>query len=222
MKTQMLLSFAYSISLLGSVTLPASAQNVPTQRYGQPPATLRTQPQAVSQEITIPQSTAIVISFPQPLTVDVGQKQEYPFTVPLSQSIKDSQGNVLVPENTPVSIVLKPTKGGAKIVAKSLVVNGQIISIEASTQMIPGRTITHMRANDKARDNGSVWGRIAGSGLGLVGGGDPEAFDRGVMGGSFIGGIIGARTPENTRVVDIPQNGVYVLSLSAPIQLSAR
>lgn len=222
MKTQMLLSFAYSISLLGSVTLPASAQNFPTQRYGQPPATLRTQPQAVSQDITIPQSTAIVISFPQPLTVDVGQKQEYPFTVPLSQSIKDSQGNVLVPENTPVSIVLKPTKGGAKIVAKSLVVNGQIISIEASTQMIPGRTITHMRANDKARDNGSVWGRIAGSGAGLLGGGDPEAFDRGVMGGSFIGGIIGARTPENTRVVDIPQNGVYVLSLSAPIELSAR
>jgi hypothetical protein len=220
-KTQMLSSFACSIYLLGSVTLAASAQNVPTQRYGQPPA-MRTQLQAVNQDITIPLSTAIVISFPQPLTVDVGQKQEYPFTVPLSQPIKDSQGNVLVPENTPVSIVLKPTKGGAKIVAKSLVVNGQIISIEASTQMIPGRTITHMRANDKARDNGSVWGRIAGSGAGLLGGGDPEAFDRGVMGGNFIGGIIGARTPENTRVVDIPQNGVYVLSLSAPIQLSAR
>ena len=222
MKTQMLLSLACSISFLGSVTLGATDQNVPTQRYGQPPATLRVQPPAVSQNITIPQSTAIVISFPQPLSVDVGQKQEYPFTVPLSQPIKDSQGNILVTENSPVSIVLKPTKGGAKIVAKSLVVNGQIVLIEASTQMIPGRTITQMRANDKARDNGSVWAKIAGSGWGVINGGDPEAFDQGVMGGSFIGGLIGARTPENTRVVDIPQNGVYVLSLSAPVQLSVR
>lgn len=221
MKSQILLSFACSISLLSSVPLPASTQNIP-QLYGQPPATLEDQPQNVIQDITIPQSTAIVISFPQPLTVDVGQKQEYPFTVPLSQSIIDSQGNVLVPENTPVSIVLQPTEGGAKIVAKSLVVHGQIISIEASTEMIPGRTITHMRANDKARDNGSVWGRIAGSALGLISGGEPEKFDLGVMGGSLIGGIIGARTPENTRVVDISQNSVYVLSLSAPIQLFAR
>lgn len=219
MKTQMLLSLACSVSLLGSVTLPSSAQNVLTQPSGQTPATV---PPTASQDITIPQSTAIVISFPQPLTVDVGQKQEYPLTVPLSQAIKDSLGNVLVPENTPVSIVLKPTKGGAKIVATSLVINGQIISIEASTQMIPGRTITHMRANDKARDNGSVWGRIAGSGAGFLGGGEPEAFDRGAMAGNFVGGIIGVRTPENTRVVDIPQNGVYVLSLNAPIRLSAR
>ncbi len=222
MKKQMLFSLACSISLLSSFTLPANAQNVLTQPSEETSATLQTQPQAISQDITIPQTTAIVISFPQPLTVDVGQKQEYPFTVPLSQAIKDSQGNVLVPENTPVSIVLKPTKGGAKIVAKSLVVNRQIVSIEASTQMIPGRKITHMRANDKARDNGSVWGRIVGSGMGLVGGGDPEAFDRGAMAGNLVGGIIGVRTPENTRVVEIPQNGVYVLSLSAPIQLFAR
>lgn len=213
MKSQILLSLACSISLLGAVTVPASAQPVPSV----PP-----QPQAVSQDIIIPQDTAIIVSFPAPVTVDVGQKKDYPLTLPLASAIKDAQGNVVAPENTPVTIVLKPTDGGAKIVAQSLVINGRIVSIKASSQMIPGTTITHKRANDKAVENGSVWGRLTGSTLGFLSNGDPEQFDRGAMLGSAIGLVSGLRSAENTRIVQIPQSSVYVLSLEAPIQLSAR
>ncbi len=151
MKTQMLLNFACSVSLLGSITLPAIAQPVPSQTL---------QPQALSQEISIPLDTAIIISFPASVTVDVGQKKDYPLTLPLASAIKDNQGNVVAPENTPITIVLKPTDGGAKIIGQSLVINGRIVSIKASSQMIPGTTITQVRANDKAVENGSVWGRI--------------------------------------------------------------
>jgi hypothetical protein len=63
MKTQILLSIVCSVSLLGSLSLPAKSQEVLT-----PPPT-------VSQEITIPQDTAIIISFPAPVTVHVGQKR---------------------------------------------------------------------------------------------------------------------------------------------------
>lgn len=210
MKTQMLLSLACSLSLLGNVTLPTFAQSVPTQ------------PPASSQEITIPQDTAVIVSFPAPVTVDVGQKKDYPLTVPLASAIKDAQGNVIAPENTPVTIVLKPTNGGAKIVAQSLVINGRIVSIKASSQVIPGTTITHKRANDKAVENGSVWGRIGGSTLGFLNQGDPEQFDRGAMLGSAVGLVSGLRSAENTRVVQIPQSSVYVLSLEAPINLSPR
>lgn len=213
MKSQILLSVACSLSLLGAVTVPASAQPVPSV----PP-----QPQAVSQDIIIPQDTAIIVSFPAPVTVDVGQKKDYPLTLPLASAIKDAQGNVVAPENTPVTIVLKPTDGGAKIVAQSLVINGRIVSIKASSQMIPGTTITHKRANDKAVENGSVWGRLTGSTLGFLSNGDPEQFDRGAMLGSAIGLVSGLRSAENTRIVQIPQSSVYVLSLEAPIQLSAR
>lgn len=208
MKTQMLLNLACSMSLLGAVTLPAKAQQLPTQ------------PPAVSQEITIPQDTAIIVSFPAPVTVDIGQKKDYPLTVPLASAIKDSQGNVIAPENTPVTIILKPTDGGAKIVAQSLVINGRIVSIKASSQTIPGTTITHKRANDKAVENGSVWGRIGGSTLGFLSQGDPEQFNRGAMLGSAVGLVSGLRSPENTRVVQIPQSSVYVLSLEAAINLS--
>ncbi|MEH2248347.1 hypothetical protein [Nostoc sp.] len=214
MKTQMFLSLACSMSVLGSIILPAIAEPIMTQ----PP-----QPtQAVNQEINIPQDTAIIVSFPAPVTVDVGQKKDYPLTLPLASAIKDNQGNVVAPENTPVTITLKPTDGGAKIVAQSLVVNGRIVSIKASSQMIPGTTITHIRANDKAIENGSVWGRIGGSTLGFFSQGDPEQFDRGAMLGSAVGLISGLRSAENTRVVQIPQSSVYVLSLEAPIQLSVR
>jgi len=213
MKTQTLLSLACSISLLGAVTLPANAQQAPT---------LPSQPPVVSSEISIPQDTAIIVSFPAPVTVDVGQKKDYPLTVPLANAIKDAQGNVIVPENTPVSIVLKPKEGGAKIVAQSLVINGRIVAIKASGQVIPGTTITHKRANDKAIENGSVWGRIGGSTLGFLNQGDPDQFDRGAMLGSAVGLLTGLRSAENTRVVQISQSSVYVLSLEAPISLSSR
>ncbi|MFN6572061.1 hypothetical protein [Dendronalium sp. ChiSLP03b] len=215
MKTQMLLNLACSMSLLGAVTLPASAQPVPTQSAPQP------QPQAISEEISIPQDTAVIVSFPASVTIDVGQKKDYPLTVPLANAIKDAQGNTIAAENTPVTIVLKPTDGGAKILAQSLVINGRIVSIKASSQTIPGTTITHKRANDKAVENGSIWGRIGGSTLGFLNQGDPDQFDRGAMLGSAVGLLAGLRSPENTRVVQIPQSSVYVLSLEAPISLSA-
>lgn len=212
MKTSILLSLACSLSFLGSLTLPATAQPVPTQP----------QPQIAPQSISIPQDTAIVVSFPAPITVDVGQKKEYPLTVPLASAIKDTQGNTIAAENTPVTIVLKPTDGGAKIVAQSLVINGRIVAIKASSQTIPGTTITHKRANDKAVENGSIWGRIGGSTLGFLSNGDPDQFDRGAMLGSAVGLLTGLRSPENTRIVQIPQSSVYVLSLEAAITLSLR
>ncbi|HIK05880.1 MAG TPA: hypothetical protein IGS40_14390 [Trichormus sp. M33_DOE_039] len=213
MKTQTFLSLVCSLSILGSLTLPATAQPVPTEP---------SQPQLVSPETSIPQDTALIVSFPAPVTVDVGQKKDYPLTVPLASAIKDAQGNTIAPENTPVTIVLKPSDGGAKIVAQSIVINGRIVAIKASSQIIPGTTITHKRANDKAVENGSIWGRIGGSIMGFSSNGDPDQFDRGAMLGSAVGLISGLRSPENTRVVQIPQSSVYVLSLEAPIALSAR
>ncbi|MBD2493002.1 hypothetical protein [Nostoc sp. FACHB-280] len=213
MKTHLLLSLACSISLLGTATLPTHAQQVPPDEP---------QPQAISSEITIPQDTAIIVAFPAPVTIDVGQKKDYPLTLPLASAIKDAHGNIIAPENTPVSIVLKPKEGGAKIVAQSLVINGRIVTIKASSQVIPGTTITHVRANDKAIENGSVWGRIGGSTLGFISQGDPEQFDRGAMLGSAVGLLTGLRSAENTRIVQIPQSSVYVLSLEAPISLTPR
>jgi len=124
---------------------------------------------------------------------------------------------VIAPENTPVMVLLKPHQKGIKIIAKSLIINGKIVKINASSTLIPGTKITHMRANDKATENGAVWGRIGGSVAGFVGKGDPEKFDRGAMLGSAVGLISGLRSPENTQVVQISQNSVHILVLEQPI-----
>lgn len=213
MKMQMLLSLAYSMSLLGSLTLPTSAQPLPTHPIG------LSQTLAVSDEITIPQDTAIIVKFPASVTIDVGQDQAYPLTVPLTNAIADDQGKIIVPQNAPVTINLKPTDGGVKIVAKSLVINGRIVDIKASSQTIPGTTIIYKRANDKAVENSSIWSQIGGDTLGFFSQGDPKQFDRGAMLGSIVGFLTGLGSPENTRVVQIPQSSTYVLSLDAPIRL---
>ncbi|MEA5572129.1 hypothetical protein [Calothrix sp. UHCC 0171] len=225
MNTKLIVSLVASVSVLSTVALPSHAQTTPTTQPQVQPVSSPipvTASEITISEMTIPQDTAIIVSFPAAINVDAGQKQEFPVTVPLSSAIKDGQGNVIAPENTPVTIVLKPTKGGVKIIAQSIVVNGRIVAINASSQIIPGTTITHKRANDKAVENGAIWGRIGGSALGFVSGGDPEKFDRGAMGGSLIGLVSGLRSPENTRIVQIPQNSVYVLSLEAPVRISGR
>ncbi|WP_414528935.1 hypothetical protein [Nodularia chucula] len=214
MKMQMLFSLGYCISLLATVTWPASALPILLQ------STSKLLPAAVSEEITIPQDTAIIVSFPTSVTVDVGQDHEYPLTLPLNQAIADDQGNTIVPKNTPITITLKPTNGGVKIVAQSLVVDGRIVPIKASSQIIPGTTITYKRANDKAMENSAMWSQIAGDTLGFFSQGNPQQFDRGAMLGSIVGFLTGLSSAENIRVVQIPQSTIYVLSLDAPISLS--
>ena len=87
MNTRTLLNWALAASIVGSGSLPALADQVVvvnTQTSGR--STLI--PQTV-----IPQTAGVVISLPMPITVDVGQHQDYPLTVPLSQPLIDSQGN---------------------------------------------------------------------------------------------------------------------------------
>jgi hypothetical protein len=170
--------------------------------------------------VVIPRSTAIIISFAQPISIDANQHQEYPLTAMLAQPIRAAQGQVIVPENTPVSIALKPTQGGILLVAKSLVINGRIVPCQAMSQLIPGRAVTTVRAQDKAKDNMATFGKFGERLGGLFGGGSGSVgADHGNMIGSLVGGVAGLATPESSRVVEIPQNSVYILSLSTPISL---
>jgi hypothetical protein len=243
MKTNLLLGLAVSMSLMGGQALPAAAQATPAPAPALPasidpmttpapaqiatPAAAPTRPspslllQSQAQPpapVTIPATTGVIVSFLAPVTINADEAA-YPLTVPLTQAINDAQGNVLIPENSPVSILIQPEDGGAKIVAQSIVINGQIVPIKATSPLIPGTTITHMRANERAAENGATFGRIAATGFGFLGGGNPEEFDRGAMLGTLFGMVTGRRD-ESTRVVQIPQGSVYVLAVEEAIQLS--
>lgn len=240
MKTPTLLNLAIALSAAATVVTgqmsPAAAQLTPgettteqtaAETTEQPTIENLTNSQSTSQPrtnllpqpttVTIPASTGVIVSFLAPVSIDAGEGA-YPMTLPLSQAIADSRGNVIAPENSPVSVVIQPEDGGARVIAQSIVIGGQIIPIQATSPIIPGTTITHMRANDRAADDGATLGRIAASGFGFFNGGDPDAFDQGAMLGNLIG-MVSGRQDESTRVVQIPQGSVYVLALENAITL---
>ncbi len=211
MKKQ-LFSFVTSISLLTSMSLPVIAQTAPSQ------------PSSSSQQesATLAKNTAIIISFPASMTVDISEKQDLPLTVFLKSAITDNQGNVIAPENTPVSIILKPTNGGLKIIAQSLVVNGKVVFIQASSPKLPGASITHKAGYEKAEENGAIWGKIGQNAVGFATGGKVEDTERGSMLGTTLGLVTGLSSPKKSRVVKINENSIYVLSLDKSVNLSAR
>lgn len=194
-------------------TLPQQSQSIPEKQRP-------TIQQPAPQSITLPQSTAIIVSFPMSMQIDAGQHKDYPTTLPLAQAIQDSQGRVILPESTPVSISLKPIEGGVQIVAKSIVFNGQVVNLQATGDVIPGTTITQVSSEENAINNGALWGRVIGSVVGFATNADPDQFDRFAMGGYAIGSILGSRSPKSKRVVLIPQGSVFVLSMQSPLNLS--
>ena len=231
MKIHMLLSLATCVSLITSVSLPVIAETVPSQTTPTS-ANNETVPNAVQpasnqtsavslKDITLAKNTAIIISFPTAMTVNVSEKQDVPLTVFLNKAIKDNQGNILVPENSPVSIILKPTSKGAKIIAQSLVVNGQVLAIKASSPTIPSATITHKTGHEKAEQNESVWGKIGESAFSFANQGKTEESERGAMLGRTLGLVAGLNSPKKSRVVKIAENSIFVLSLEATVNLSS-
>lgn len=211
---KLLFSILASASLF--TALPTSAQTATQQPIAPEASTASlTTPQTV-----IPQTTGIIVTFPAAVVVNVkDHRDEYPLTLPLAQAITDRQGNILVPQNTPVSIILRPTDQGAQIVAQSIVINGQIVPIQAASPTIPSTRVTRQSANQRAVESGSVLGRLGGSVFGFASGGDPDQFDRGAMLGSALGLANGLRSSDSDELVQIPQGSVYVLALQAPIAL---
>jgi hypothetical protein len=213
--TRPLIHLAIAASLVLTATMPAQAQT----------ASVSTVPSATTQRAIghIPQTAGVVIQMPMNLVIDVGQKQEVPYTVPLAQPLYDSQGNEVVPAQTPVSIKLKPENGGAKIVAEAIVVRGQMIPIQAMTAVVPGRTITEQSGEQRAKEKSAVMGNLFGA---IGGAASPlskraDAFEHAGMIGGAVGILSGLSSPKNYRIVEFTGGQVYVLQLQAPITLPA-
>lgn len=217
MKRHTLVNLALMLSMSIPFALPAYAQSASTTTQPSATRTVR------NTQISIPQSAALVVKFVQPVQMDVGNQFAYPLTLPLAQALVDDAGNIVVPEGTPVMLTLKPANKGAQLVAQGLVISGQVVPIQASSDVIPAIKVVKMRTNEKAAENGAIFSRLGGSIFGFMGKGDPEKFDRGAMFGSGIGLLLGLAKPQETDwVLQIPQDTVHVLKLQAPITLGTQ
>ncbi|MDJ0510406.1 MAG: hypothetical protein QNJ64_14295 [Crocosphaera sp.] len=127
------------------------------------------QESVVNQGIVLPKSTALLVTFPQNTIVDVGQGDSSPIILPLMQDIKSPSGDIIIPANTPISLKVQPYQDGALLVAESIILDGQMIPIHATSSMLPGRTITRRTAEEMARQGSKVYGNLATSIGGALG-----------------------------------------------------
>lgn len=134
---------------------------------------------------TLAPATALLISFPSPVVVDVGQGDNYPLTLPLFQPIYSTSGQLLAPANTLVSVRVKPYQNGAVLVADSIILNGQMIAITAQSSKLPGRTITRVSAQQMARQNSAVAGNLLTSFAGAAGANIATQQQLGFLGGGI-------------------------------------
>jgi hypothetical protein len=210
MHKQTLVGIALALSTLTSATLPVVAQPV-TETYS---ATATSSNQSV-----IPASTALTVTFPNNMVVDAKKNQDYPMTLFLAQPVFDSQGNQVIEANSPIAAKMKPTKGGAQIIAESLVINGRVTTIQASSPLIPSYSVAKTSGYQSARQGSSLLANISG---GITGGatGDGEAFNRASMIGGGLGALVGLASAKTYKVVEIPAGSVFVLTLEAPVVVS--
>ncbi|AFY55438.1 hypothetical protein Riv7116_2957 [Rivularia sp. PCC 7116] len=207
MKNNTLLSIAMVVLASTTNAIPAIAQS-------NQPENLQTQ----SQTSVLPKSSALVIAFPQQVQVDSGKKKSYPMTVLLAQPILDQNGTEVVKANSPVAVELVPYKKDIKIVAKSIIVGGKVVSIQATSPVIPSQKITVKSANQKAKRNSKVSTNLGGSIVGALGG-DSNSTMKGGLAGNAIGIVTGLTSAKKIRLVNIPQGSVHILELETAASL---
>ncbi|MBV5261722.1 hypothetical protein FLX56_25245 [Synechococcus moorigangaii CMS01] len=160
-------------------------------------------------------STAILVNFPSAVVVDVGQKDDYPLTLPLFQDLRSATGELLAPANTPITLRVKPHQDGAILETDSLIINGQVVNIQAqSSTMIPGRTVTQRTAQEMAKQNSAVWGNLTTSLAGAAGTNIGTQHQLGFL-GAAVGILSGIGSPDDIRIVEIPAGSVHLLQVQA-------
>ncbi|WP_083998030.1 hypothetical protein [Picosynechococcus sp. PCC 7003] len=186
------------------------------------PTTIATPPVApaapTSLMAKLSPASAILVNFPSAVVVDVGQKDDYPLTLPLFQDLRSASGELLAPANTPITLRVKPHKDGAILVADSIIVNGQVVNIQAqSSTMIPGRTVTQRTAQEMARQNSAVWGNLTTSLAGAAGTSIGTQQQFGFL-GAAVGILSGMGSPDDLRIVEIPAGSVHLLQVQVQNQ----
>ncbi|MGB8699239.1 MAG: hypothetical protein WCD18_07475 [Thermosynechococcaceae cyanobacterium] len=184
--------------------------------------------------ITIPKSSAIVVSFPAEITLDPKRKHDVPITLTLIQPIVDSEGQIVAPAKSLATAKMKAMKGGDLIEVVSVVVGGRVIPINAIGTLVPAQNKPEDVANPVVGSPGllnntllalqqssAISNRVL-SGFG-VGRNRPfsayEAIDLGLAIGVGLTQPVPVIPP---AFVNIAQNTVYILTLASPVTIQKR
>jgi len=198
-----------------------AAQNiVPTQREPSAlsVATFQTSPQSFpsSPTATVEASTTIMVSFPARHfgMMDDGKHQ---MTVPLMQALRDRNGNVVVPEFSPVQVELSPHRDTIRLQATAIDIDGRMVEIETSTLELGTIRAVQTSQYQQASDNRLQLSDV-GSGVGaLVGGGESKSIIIGSLLGNALSWLFNDNSADHIYEVMIPEGETYMMELLEPI-----
>jgi hypothetical protein len=169
---------------------------------------------------TIPYGTNIPVYYDQADKIVVAPDETMPLTLKVASNIRNSRGTLLIPQDSEIVGELRPVDGGAEFVARELIIDGDRVPIDATsdviteTQEVGGGTDTGSILKGAALGAGAAAAIQAitgdhriGIGTTLGGGG------LGALGGLLLGGH------KKTRVVVIDPNSDLNLTLRSSLAL---
>jgi hypothetical protein len=210
------LNLVITLCLLNPTTLPVFAQtaaaNLQEQNSSIQLDSNRTTP-------TIPQSTAIVVTFPSDFSFDVGDGKNYPITLRLAEPIMDNKGNIVAPANSPVDATLLPIDGDAQIVAKSLIINGKLVPIQAVSRTIPSVKVTLKSRMEQATNYAQSFGSVSSPIIGFTDQNNSNNTSNANLLSHGIGAIVGFLSPQYQQVANFVKGSEYILVLEEEVAL---
>jgi hypothetical protein len=217
----------------GQTATPAAPGQPST---GSPPPSVSPSPQypvipnfAAGQRtprITIPEASAITVTFCSTVRFDSKHRSIFPVVAYLARPVMDNNGNVLAPVNSLVNAQLKPTKEGVQVSVDALVVGGRFVPIKTAQLPVPMLSKTDQQNNYSYSYNDDNLGIAFNVANGL----QEWLTDQEILSDSF-GDVLGAgltvaagvsrarSRPKNTQVMEVPQGSTLVFPLMASVSL---
>lgn len=192
--------------IFGTSSTPVLAQSSPTTIARQ----LR------QNAAVIPANTAVVVSIPQNLQIDVGKEQVLSLTVLLAQPIVNTSRQIAIPANTPLQAKIHTGNGRARMIVESFIIGGRLIPATAISSTLSGKTVTVSSRINEAKQQGAAISRLLGSIVGGSGGNSDEMIEGSLI-GNAIGIAEGLASPRKVSVLEMPQGTIQVLTLTTPV-----
>ena len=182
-------------------------------------------PTPVATNLTIPAGTTIPVRYDQGNKILVTKDETEPLTLTVDRNITTSDGRVVIPAGSQVTGQLRPAQNGSQFVAQNLVINGQQIPLDASSDVITTTETVRKGINVGNLVKDAVLGSAAAAGISAVTG-DRTITAGKVLIGTGAGAVVDLIQhflgKDSVDLIAIQPNTDLNLKLNSPLTLSVK
>lgn len=171
--------------------------------------------------VTIPYGTRIPVRYDEAEKIVVSPEETVPLTLKVSANVRSRRGDILIPVNSEVVGKLQPSEGGSQFVAREIVVYGNRLPIDATSQVITEKEEIRQGTNVGSILKGAAIGAGAAAVISLITGDRKIALGEVLVGGGLgaLGGWLLGRRKRSAEVVIIRPDEDLDLTLQSDLAL---